>query len=151
MFTDQRWADYMPSLFNHHLLKDPGYNVAYWNLHERPLTCADGRIYARNLPLRFFHFSGFDPRMPWLLSRHQGERPRILLSEHPVLAALCEDYAAALDRAGFSASSQRRYGWEVSADGLAMTSRIRRLYWSAMIAAESGASRAARSLRLGTS
>jgi glycosyltransferase involved in cell wall biosynthesis len=139
MFTDQRWADYMPSLFSHHLLKDPGYNVAYWNLHERPLTRVHGRFYARNLPLRFFHFSGFNPRMPWLLSRHQGERPRILLSECPVLASLCDDYAAALDRAGFNLSSQRPYGWDVSTDGLAMTGRIRRLYWSALIAAEGGA------------
>ena len=138
MFTDQRWADYMPSLFSHHLLKDPGYNVAYWNLHERPLTRAQEHIYARNLPLRFFHFSGFDPRTPWLLSRYQGDRPSILLSEHPVLAAVCEDYATALDRAGFSASSQRRYGWEMSADGLEMTGRIRRLYWSATVAAERG-------------
>jgi glycosyltransferase involved in cell wall biosynthesis len=138
MFTDQRWADYMPSLFSHHLLKDPGYNVAYWNLDERPLTRAHGRIYAHNLPLRFFHFSGFDPRTPWLLSRHQGDRPHILLSEHPVLAALCEDYASALDRAGFAVSSQRAYGWEVSADGLAMTHRIRGLYWSALMAAERG-------------
>jgi hypothetical protein len=44
MFADQRWADYMPSLFSHHLLKDPGYNVAYWNLHERPLTRTQGRL-----------------------------------------------------------------------------------------------------------
>jgi hypothetical protein len=136
MFTDQRWADFMPSLFSHHLLKDPGYNVAYWNLHERPVTRAHGRLYARNVPLRFFHFSGFSARTPWLLSRHQGERPRILLSEHPVLAALCDDYASALGRAGSAASNQRPYGWEISADGLEMTGRIRRLYWSALMAAE---------------
>ncbi|MEO7274735.1 MAG: glycosyltransferase [Vicinamibacterales bacterium] len=138
MFTDQRWCDYMPSLFSHHLLKDPGYNAAYWNLHERPITRVHGRLYARNLPLRFFHFSGFDPQMPWLLSRHQGERPRILLSQHPVLAGLCDDYADALQRAGHVASSRRAYGWEISADGVAMTGRIRRLYWSAVMAAERG-------------
>ncbi len=39
------------------------------------------------VPLRFFHFSGFDSRTPWLLSKHQGERPRVLLSERPALAA----------------------------------------------------------------
>lgn len=139
MFTDQRWADYMPSLFSHHLLKDPGYNVAYWNLHERPLTRSQGRIYARNVPLRLFHFSGFDPRTRWLLSRHQGDRPRILLSEHPVLAALCDDYAASLDHAGFATSIQRPYGWDLSADGLAMTGRIRRLYWAALMDADRGA------------
>src|SRR4029077_4046734 len=61
-----------------------------------------------------------------------------LLSEHPVLAALCDDYAAALDRAGHAASSRRPYAWDVRAGGPAMTGRIRRLYWSAVISAESG-------------
>jgi hypothetical protein len=54
-----------------------------------------------------------------------------------VLAAVCEDYAAALDHAGFAASD-RPYGWGGSADGLEMTGRIRRLYWSAVVAAERG-------------
>ena len=31
LFTDQRWIDYVPSLFEPHLLKDPTWNVAYWN------------------------------------------------------------------------------------------------------------------------
>jgi glycosyltransferase involved in cell wall biosynthesis len=138
MFTDQRWADYLPSLFRHHLLKDPGYNVAYWNLHERPLTRVHARLLARNLPLRFFHFSGFDARTPWLLSRHQGEQPRILLSEQPLVAALCADYSAALDRAGLADSGRRRYGWEITADGIELTRRIRRLYWAAVLANERG-------------
>jgi hypothetical protein len=136
--TDQRATDYIPSLFDHHLLKDPGCSAAYWNLHERPLTRVDGRVLARNVPLRFFQFSGFDPRTPWLLSRHQGERPRIVTGEHPVVAALCADYAAALERAGFTASSQRRYGWDVSASGIEMSRQIRRLYYAALAAAERG-------------
>ena len=136
MFTDQRWADFIPSLFSAHLLKDPGYNVAYWNLHERPLSCSDGRVHARGVPLRFFHFSGFDASAPWRLSRHQGTNPRILLDESPVLAKLCEDYAAALNRAGFAASKHRRYGWSVTAGGIELNRRIRRLYRSALMAAE---------------
>ena len=130
-FTDERWTDSIPSLFGHHLLKDPGCNVAYWNLHERPLTRIHGRVLARGVPLRFVNFSGFDT------GAHQDE-PRILRSEHAVAATLYEDYAAALDRAGVAASSRRRYGWDVSADGLEMTRRIRRLYWSALLAAERG-------------
>ena len=38
MFTDQRWVDFVPGFFDHTILKDPGYNVAYWNLHGRELT-----------------------------------------------------------------------------------------------------------------
>ena len=139
MFTDQRWADYMPSLFGHHLLKDPGYNVAYWNLHERPVTRVDGRLYARDMPLRFFHFSGFDPDVPWLLSRHQGDAPRIILSNHPVLADLCEEYASSLRAAGDDRSRRRPYGWDHSADELALSGVIRRLYWSALMEAERAA------------
>ena len=41
MFTDQRWVDFVPSFFEHFILKDPTCNVAYWNLHERILTSAD--------------------------------------------------------------------------------------------------------------
>ena len=119
MFTDQRWVDFMPSLFSHHLLKDPGYNVAYWNLHERPLTAlTDGST--RGMCRCGSSTSAASTRQtPWLLSRHQGDRPRILLSERPVLAALCEDYAAALDRPASRRRVGRPYGWEVSADGLA--------------------------------
>jgi len=131
-FTDERWIDAIPSLFGHHLLSDPGCNVAYWNLHERPLTRAAGQVHARGVPLRFFNFAGGDPGAPG------PEQPRILRGEHAVAATLYEDHAAALDRAGAAASSQRGYGWDVSADGVAMTRRIRRLYRSALVAAERG-------------
>ena len=49
MFTDQRWIDFVPSLFDHHILKDPSYNVAYWNLHERDLQW-DGTRYLVERP-----------------------------------------------------------------------------------------------------
>ena len=65
MFTDQRWVDFVPSFFDHYILKDPGYNVAYWNLHGRARdapTAID--ISWTASPLRFFHFSGFDSGSP---------------------------------------------------------------------------------------
>ena len=92
MFTDQRVIDFVPAFFEPCLLKDPGYNVAYWNLHARTITREDG-YRVNGVPLRFFHFSGFDLEQPWLLSRNQGARPRILLSERPDVRELCEDYA----------------------------------------------------------
>jgi hypothetical protein len=43
-FVDQRWMDFvhgvMPDFF---VLRDPSYNVAYWNLHGRELTYHKGR------------------------------------------------------------------------------------------------------------
>ena len=36
-FNEQRWLDFVPAVFPHRVVKDPGVDVAYWNLHERPL------------------------------------------------------------------------------------------------------------------
>jgi len=59
LFTDQRWCDHVPGLFDRvHILRDPGYNVACWNLNRRPVTiAADGSISAAGHRLRFFHFT----------------------------------------------------------------------------------------------
>ncbi len=59
LFTDQRWCDHAPSFFSGvHILRDPGYNVASWNLSRRLISIEpDGRIRAGGQPLRFFHFT----------------------------------------------------------------------------------------------
>jgi glycosyltransferase involved in cell wall biosynthesis/2-polyprenyl-3-methyl-5-hydroxy-6-metoxy-1,4-benzoquinol methylase len=138
MFTDQRWVDFVPSLFSHYILKDPGYNVAYWNLHGRDFSYESGQYLVDGAPLRFFHFSGFDSKKPWLLSKHQGERPRVLLSERPALAKICGEYLESLVAAGIHESNKPAYGWGRLPSGMPLTSRIRRLYWSAVVAAEQG-------------
>ena len=134
MFTDQRWVDFVPGFFDHTILKDPGYNVAYWNLHGRELTHDGNRYLVDGAPLRFFHFSGFDIRTPDVLSTHQGDRPRILLSDRPVLARLCRDYATDLGHAGLDVRERRAYGWSRAACGLDMTTRMRRLYRTGVMA-----------------
>lgn len=138
MFTDQRWVDFVPCLFDHHILKDPGYNVAYWNLHGRDLVFDGQRYQVNGVPLRFFHFSGFDVRTPWLLSKHQGDRPRVLLSERPALRRICGEYLSGLRSTPGASDVDRPYGWSVLASGLPITPRMRRLYWSGVAAAEQG-------------
>lgn len=136
MFTDQRWIDFVPSFFRHYILKDPGCNVAYWNLHGRALRWTGDRYEVDGQPLRFFHFSGFDHRRPYLLSKHQGETPRILLSEHPALKKICGEYLADLQAAGISENQQLGYGWSALPNGFVLDKRSRRLYWAALVAHE---------------
>jgi len=137
MFTDQRWIDFVPCFFEPCILKDPGYNVAYWNLHARELTLDGDRFSVDGEPLRFFHFSGYDADKPWLLSRHQGDRPRVLLSDRPALSRLCADYGVALRQAAV-AGDAAHYGWGTLPSGLEFTEGMRRLYRTALLAAEDG-------------
>jgi hypothetical protein len=134
MFTDQRWADWIPALFEHSVLRDPGLNVAYWNAHERPLTtAADGQVLADGRPLRFVHFSGFDPARPGALSKHTGRYPRVLLSDAPVLAQLCAEYAERLVAAGHLERRSAPYGFD-TIDGLRpLTAELRNVYRSALV------------------
>lgn len=138
LFTDQRWVDQVPALFGHHVLRDKGFNVAYWNLHERELSiAADGSLLAGGRPLRFFHFSGYRPETPWLLSHDCRYKPRILLSEHPLLRELCDRYGDALEQAGYAESVDAvPYGFAAFENGEKLTSSARRLFRDGWIVAE---------------
>ena len=135
LFTDQRWIDFVPGYFRHHVLRDGTMNVAYWNVDQRRLTWSGSRWELDGEPLRFFHFSGFTPTHGHLLSRHQGEAPRVLLSERPDVAALCADYASRLNAAGLGSPSAP-YGWDRLANGVAVDAAVRTEYRRALAAAE---------------
>ena len=135
MFVDQRWLDYVPSMFPHVIARDPGCNVAYWNLHERTLESSSGQVTVNGTPLRFFHFSGFDAAAPALLSRYQGPRPRVLLSEHPVARELCERYARHLLLHGHVAAPEP-YGFSTLPDGTPIDRTMRRVFRDAVLEAE---------------
>ena len=62
MFYDQIWMNYAPAFEEStYILRDLGYNVANWNLHERTLLRKEGQYYVNHLsnPLKFFHYSNF--------------------------------------------------------------------------------------------
>jgi len=138
-FVDQRWVDFVPGAFGAAILRDPSYNVAYWNLDHRPVTRSGDSYFVDGEPLHFFHFSGYRPSMPWLLSRHQGARPRIVLSEHPELAALCGEYGRALVAAGYDEWMSTPYGFATLANDLPYDPVMRALYRSALAAHEQAA------------
>lgn len=61
VFTDQRYADLVPALFDRvAILRDPGCNVASWNISRRTLAVTgEGVLTANGVPLAFYHFSKF--------------------------------------------------------------------------------------------
>ncbi|HEY1575314.1 MAG TPA: glycosyltransferase [Pseudonocardiaceae bacterium] len=130
--ADQRWADQVPALFRHVVLRDPGFAAAYWNLHERTLTERPGGYAAGGEPLRFFHFAGFRPDRPWLLSTEAAGRPRVPLSGSPVVRQLCASYRDELLAAG----QARKYGFDTVPDGTPLTVPLRRMYRHAWLEAE---------------
>lgn len=62
LFTDQKWADLIPSYFDRYkIIREPGYNVCTWNLSGRKVKISkDGKFFINEKPLYFYHFSGFD-------------------------------------------------------------------------------------------
>jgi glycosyltransferase involved in cell wall biosynthesis len=141
MFVDQRWVDLVPSYFDVHILRGPGWNVAYWNLSVRTLTRSETGFEVDGEPLRFFHYSGFDPDHPDLLSCYEEETKRTPVSDHPVLAQLCSRYADQLTRNGHRAHSRITHGFAETAAGLLLDRYARRLYRRELLAAENGGGR----------
>lgn len=62
MFYDQRWVDLVPAMFEKvRILRSPSYNVARWNLTQRPISMQGGKWFASEMLIKFFHFSGVSP------------------------------------------------------------------------------------------
>lgn len=116
LFVDQRWIDLVPGLFpDVHVLRHPGYNVAYWNLAARGLEAREGRYLAGGAPLVFYHFSGFDPAFPDRLSKHQS---RIEVGPDTALAGLLRRYADELARHDHAVYRRLPYGHGAFSNGV---------------------------------
>lgn len=139
MLADQRWLDFVPVLFDHHVLRDPAYDVAYWNLHERPTAWVDGRLCVVDRPVRCFHYSGLTDARPWLLSGFAAGRPRVTLADAPAVARQCRGWLER--RRGVDAEADRALGyhWSRTARGVEVDRRARILFRTALLAAEADA------------
>lgn len=122
---DQVYLDhvpvYMPWAW---ILRDPGCNVAYWNLHERPLARDPrGALTAGGEPVSFFHFSLFDLKYPDLLTRYLPP----LAAADPV-RGLLHDYVAALRDEGAETCLAWPYAYGFFDDGKPIKPVHRRYY-----------------------
>jgi hypothetical protein len=135
---DQVWLALVPTLFDHHVLRDPGVNVTGWSLHDRDVTWDGDLPSFAGEPLRCFHLCGsFDPSAP--LDYHpDGGRPELGASirERPGAARICEAYASRLLAAGGGESHDPAYRFGQLPDGTRLTPLMRRLYQRAVVGAD---------------
>ena len=124
LFTDQRWMDLSPGFVDSVAIhREPDLNLAYWNVEGRTLAKAADGWTVDGMPLVFFHFSGFDPTRPKVLSKHQN---RIKVATGSPLAALLGEFAEAMLRNGHVATSAVPYAHDRFHSGRAVSRLMRR-------------------------
>lgn len=123
LFTDQRWCDLVPSLFARHaIVRDPGCNIAPWNVSQRPLAAGDDEGYLVGAaPLRFFHFSGWDAPGRRMLDSHGAT---------PAVFELWAWYGEQLGRAGQADVGTVPWAFDVFDDGTPIELPMRVAYRS---------------------
>lgn len=125
LFVDQRYCDMAPAFIERLcVLRHPGYNVAYWNLHERAITREGREFLVNGAPLVFFHFSGLGIGDAEQLSRHLGpDQPDM----STCLAGLVQAYAEAVTaHQQASGMHTRPYAYGRFANGMAVLQPMRR-------------------------
>jgi glycosyltransferase involved in cell wall biosynthesis len=126
LFVDQKWIDLVPSFYDGaYILKNPGYNVAYWNLHERDLSIEEENYKVNGEPLYFYHFSGIDFDNIKNISKFQN---RYRLSDIENLEALFTNYKKTIIQAGYNDTRHWPYFYGFFDNGVRIPDIIRRIY-----------------------
>ncbi|NRA30756.1 MAG: glycosyltransferase family 4 protein [Parvularculaceae bacterium] len=127
LFVDQKFMDIAPAFVTHtEILRHSGYNVAYWNLHERRVSRrASGEWSVGSDPLVFFHFSGVDRANEATLSRHQNRFNARNIGE---LKQLLDEYRRLLETNDDGSWSDLSYAYGQYGDGAAVPDLDRFVY-----------------------
>jgi hypothetical protein len=129
VFVDQSWIDLVPGLFEGvAILRDPGYNVAYWNLAQRPLALNElGIATVKGHALRFFHFSGIDPLDNGVFSKYQN---RFTGDGEGDVAKIFSAYRSQLIENGALRFKKLPYKYDLFSNGEKIPSALRRAFVS---------------------
>lgn len=125
---DQGWLNLAPTSFpDLHVLRDPGCNVAFWNLHERKITSGALPLQpvADEMPVSVFHFSFFEWRTP---DRLAGAFSSQLPPPPPPVMDLQHHYAKQLQRHGANEVETWVYPYAHFSDGHKIT-ELHRTYF----------------------
>ena len=126
IFVDQKWMDLLPGRHDKvFILRDSGYNTAYWNLSHRRATYENGEYYFNGDPLVFFHFSGFNPRNLDSVSKHQN---RHSMDDLGPAKKLFYNYANEALRNGYDSWRKKPYSYNEFSDGREIKDIFRRLF-----------------------
>jgi glycosyltransferase involved in cell wall biosynthesis len=125
LFTDQRWMDLAPCFVSApYILRDPGYNVAYWNIAQRVVqNPVPGQWTVDGRPLVFFHYSGMSADDPEIFSHHQSRFEADALG--PV-ASLCAAYREKLFENSWELANRTVYDYGQFANGRPIEAPMRR-------------------------
>lgn len=124
LFVDQKWINLVPCYFDtSSIIKHPGCNVAYWNLHERKLTKPNGAwTVNQDAFLLFFHFSGMSVDSGTMISKHTDQFD---LVSRPELRELFGGYRELLIRHGIHDASTHRYAFGEFDNGVPVSKFLR--------------------------
>lgn len=139
LFVDQKWVDMVPACFDHvFIMRDPAYNIAYWNLHERTLEERQSDFYEARSGHRvaFVHLSGFSPGETNLVCRyvpgnplsHSVAKKRYRLSERQDLVPIFKKYAEMLASSRMEDFARIPYGYSTYSNGDLISKLERSLY-----------------------
>lgn len=127
--TDQKWVSIAPCFFpTLYISFNLGYNVAFWNVHERVISAgaSGGYLVNNEYPLVFFHFSSFDEAHPELLSKRPFSDK---LQKRADLLELSLAYKSALE-VNKSSISETPYAFDYMSAGEYISPTLRRAYAS---------------------
>lgn len=109
VFVDQKWVDLAPLFFDKiKSVKHPGWNMAWWNLSERKLLKTESRyaVNSPDIPLVFYHFSGFKPEQLSMTERLKSEE--FTMDPNSELKGLFDDYRNTLLKNGYGTLSKMK-------------------------------------------
>lgn len=122
LFVDQRWCDHVPVFFDGvSILKDPGYNIASWNIAQRHITFSEkGCLLVNGATLRFCHFTKVGSVGDVMLRRNAGRN----FQAHEIW----HWYGRQLERNKISSLPNRWWRYSSFDDGLEILPQHRKIW-----------------------
>eukprot|EP00450_Noctiluca_scintillans_P013525 CAMPEP_0194489358 /NCGR_PEP_ID=MMETSP0253-20130528/8926_1 /TAXON_ID=2966 /ORGANISM="Noctiluca scintillans" /LENGTH=707 /DNA_ID=CAMNT_0039329811 /DNA_START=313 /DNA_END=2433 /DNA_ORIENTATION=+ len=133
MHFDQNWGDLIASYFGQSeylILRDPRYNIAYWNLHTRGdhLSMVDDKVLYHGAPVVFMHFSGMSTLESYDIEGVSQHQNRIRMSDYPHLRPIFEAYLDMLKNKNAMQWRPVPYGFKTFDNGQEVPPQMRSYY-----------------------